>query len=82
MQTNSIKGKSIGPVEAVKELGADMSKFGLKGIFRGQGIGIAKVAPLIVVKLLLLVVTAGHIKIKTAGQHALKLGCNPHETVI
>lgn len=42
MQTNSIKGNAIGPVEAVKELGADMSKFGLKGIFRGQGIGIAK----------------------------------------
>merc|ERR1711998_627005 len=42
MQTNSIKGKSIGPVEAVRELGADMGKFGLQGVFRGQGIGIAK----------------------------------------
>ena len=42
MQTNSLKGKSIGAVEAVKELGADMAKFGLSGIFRGQGIGIAK----------------------------------------
>merc|ERR1712070_700477 len=42
MQTNSLKGKSIGAVAAVKELGADMAKFGLSGIFRGQGIGIAK----------------------------------------
>jgi len=42
MQTNSIKGKAISPVEAVKEMTADMAKFGLKGIFRGQGIGIAK----------------------------------------
>lgn len=86
MQTNSIKGKSIGPFEAappactprpscsrpspvtavettaavfpcsghppspppprrgqaVRELGADMAKFGLSGIFRGQGIGIFK----------------------------------------
>merc|ERR1719456_1024570 len=33
MQTNSLTGKSIGPVEAVKELGADMAKFGLRGIF-------------------------------------------------
>ena len=42
MQTNSIKGKAIGPIEAVKEMTADMAKFGLSGIFRGQGIGIAK----------------------------------------
>merc|ERR1740138_1375971 len=42
MQTNSLTGKSIGPVEAVKEMMADMTKFGLSGIFRGQGIGIAK----------------------------------------
>merc|ERR1712070_711849 len=42
MQTNSIKGKSISTVEAIKEMGADMAKFGLSGIFRGQGIGIAK----------------------------------------
>jgi len=42
MQTNSITGKSISTVEAIKELGADMAKFGLTGIFRGQGIGIAK----------------------------------------
>ena len=42
MQTNSLKGKSIGAGEAVKELAADMAKFGLAGVFRGQGIGIAK----------------------------------------
>jgi len=42
MQTNSIKGKSISIFEAVGEMAADMAKFGLSGIFRGQGIGIAK----------------------------------------
>ena len=42
MQTNSIKGKSIGVVEAMGEIAADMRAFGLRGIFRGQGIGIAK----------------------------------------
>lgn len=42
MQTNSIKGKSIGVFEACGEMGRDMAKFGLSGIFRGQGIGIAK----------------------------------------
>jgi hypothetical protein len=42
MQTNSIQGKSIGVFQAVGEMGADMAKFGLRGIFRGQGIGIAK----------------------------------------
>ena len=42
MQTNSIKGNSISTVEAIKEMGADMAKFGLSGVFRGQGIGIFK----------------------------------------
>ena len=42
MQTNSIKGNSISVFEACKEMGADMAKFGLAGVFRGQGIGIAK----------------------------------------
>ena len=42
MQTSSISGKSIGVIEACKELGKDMKKFGMKGVFRGQGIGIAK----------------------------------------
>jgi len=42
MQTNAIKGRSIGFMEACGEIGADMTKFGLRGVFRGQGIGIAK----------------------------------------
>merc|ERR1719238_1444674 len=42
MQTNSIKGNAISVFEACKEIGADMAKFGLAGVFRGQGIGIAK----------------------------------------
>merc|ERR1712070_1051539 len=42
MQTNSVNSKSISTFEAIKEMGADMAKFGLRGIFRGQGIGIAK----------------------------------------
>jgi hypothetical protein len=42
MQTNSIKGGSISLFSALKEMAADMAAFGLSGIFRGQGIGIAK----------------------------------------
>ena len=42
MQTNSIKGKKIKIGEALGDLGKDMKQFGLKGIFRGQGIGLAK----------------------------------------
>ena len=42
MQTNSIKGKSISTTQAVKELALDMKKFGMSGVFRGQGIGIVK----------------------------------------
>lgn len=42
MQTNSIGGKSIGVGEAIKELAADMKQFGMQGVFRGQGIGMAK----------------------------------------
>jgi len=42
MQTSSIEGKSISPIAACKEMGKDMSTFGLRGVFRGQGIGIAK----------------------------------------
>ena len=42
MQTNSIQGKSISVGAAVKEMAADMAEYGLRGIFRGQGIGIAK----------------------------------------
>ena len=39
MQTSSIKGKSITLGEALKEMVKDMRAFGLRGIFRGQGIG-------------------------------------------
>jgi hypothetical protein len=42
MQTNSIAGKSISTLEAVKEMGKDMTTFGMRGVFRGQGIGLAK----------------------------------------
>merc|ERR1712154_320202 len=42
MQTSKIDGKSIGVIEACKEVAADSKKFGLRGVFRGQGIGIAK----------------------------------------
>lgn len=42
MQTNSISGKAISVAEACKEVVRDSAKFGLRGIFRGQGIGIAK----------------------------------------
>ena len=42
MQTNSIQGKRIGVTEACKELAKDMTQFGMKGIFRGQGLGMAK----------------------------------------
>jgi len=42
MQTSKISGKSISVVEAVKEVGRDSAQFGMRGIFRGQGIGVAK----------------------------------------
>lgn len=42
MQTNSIKGKSISVFAATAEMLVDMKQFGMRGIFRGQGIGIAK----------------------------------------
>lgn len=42
MQTSAINQKKIGLVDACKEMGRDMSQFGLRGVFRGQGIGIAK----------------------------------------
>ena len=42
MQTNSIGGKSISFTSALRELSTDMKKFGISGIFRGQGIGIIK----------------------------------------
>ena len=42
MQTSSIKGKSIGVIDACKELVQDSKSFGLRGAFRGQGIGMIK----------------------------------------
>lgn len=42
MQTSKIAGKSISVGEAIKEVIRDSKEFGLRGIFRGQGIGIAK----------------------------------------
>ena len=42
MQTSSIDQKSISVGQAIKEVISDSQKFGLRGIFRGQGIGIAK----------------------------------------
>jgi hypothetical protein len=42
MQTSSIQGKSIGLMEACKEIATDSKTYGLRGIFRGQGIGIVK----------------------------------------
>jgi hypothetical protein len=42
MQTSKISGKSITVMEAIKEMVHDSAQFGLRGVFRGQGIGIAK----------------------------------------
>jgi len=42
MQTSSIQKEKISVVEAVKQVVDDSKKFGLRGVFRGQGIGIAK----------------------------------------
>ena len=42
MQTSKIDGKSIGVIEACKEVVNDSKQFGLRGVFRGQGLGIAK----------------------------------------
>merc|ERR1739838_863427 len=42
MQTSSLKQKSISLPEAIKEVITDSRKFGLRGVFRGQGIGILK----------------------------------------
>jgi len=42
MQTSKIGGKAISVVEACKEVVTDSKQFGLRGVFRGQGLGIAK----------------------------------------
>jgi len=41
-QTSSMQNKGITTMEACSEMFADMRQFGLSGVFRGQGIGIAK----------------------------------------
>jgi hypothetical protein len=41
-KTSSIKGKSISLTDAMKELVTDTKQCGVRGVFRGQGIGIAK----------------------------------------
>lgn len=42
MQTSSIQGKSVSLLSACKEIVTDSKTYGLRGIFRGQGIGIVK----------------------------------------
>ena len=42
MQTSSMSGKRIRVTEACKELSKDMAQNGMKGVFRGQGIGLTK----------------------------------------
>eukprot|EP00040_Diaphanoeca_grandis_P022226 m.118944 g.118944 ORF g.118944 m.118944 type:complete len:379 (-) comp28711_c1_seq3:706-1842(-) len=42
MQTSAIDKKSIGVGAAIKEVVTDAKAFGLRGVFRGQGIGIFK----------------------------------------
>lgn len=42
MQTSKIGEKSIPVTDALKQMYQDSAKFGLRGVFRGQGIGIAK----------------------------------------
>ena len=42
MQTSAINQKSISVGQAIKEVSIDTKKFGLQGMFRGQGIGMIK----------------------------------------
>lgn len=42
MQTSAINQKSITVGQAIKEVSLDTKKFGLQGMFRGQGIGMTK----------------------------------------
>lgn len=42
MQTSSIGGKKITLGAALKELAQDCKEFGIRGMFRGQGLGVAK----------------------------------------
>jgi len=42
MQTSAINQKSISVGQAIKEVSIDTKKFGIQGMFRGQGIGMIK----------------------------------------
>jgi hypothetical protein len=42
MQTSEIKGKPIGVMAATREIVLDSNTYGLRGVFRGQGIGMVK----------------------------------------
>ena len=42
MQTSSIKGQSVNLKEAIGQVIKDSKEYGLRGIFRGQGVGIMK----------------------------------------
>jgi hypothetical protein len=42
MQTSSIQGQRISLMEACKEMVKDSRTFGMRGVFRGQGLGIVK----------------------------------------
>lgn len=42
MQTSSIKGNSVGLREALRVVARDTATYGMRGVFRGQGIGIIK----------------------------------------
>jgi hypothetical protein len=42
MQTSSIQGKAVSLPAACKEILLDSKTYGLRGIFRGQGIGVVK----------------------------------------
>jgi len=42
MQTSKISGKAITVTGAIKEVVRDSAEFGMRGVFRGQGIGIMK----------------------------------------
>lgn len=42
IQTSSIKAKNISVSEAIKEVVSDSKNYGLRGLFRGQGLGICK----------------------------------------
>lgn len=42
MQTSEIRGKPISVLQAIREIIMDSNTYGLRGIFRGQGIGVCK----------------------------------------